>query len=88
MANRGAWVPLVAFVFAVILGGSTRLKVSLQLDQSLAGVLQGFLVLTVLLFNGLRMRLNEGRNAPAVDEADETTPDEGAVNLTTETAHE
>lgn len=58
---RAVWVPLVAFVFAAILGGSTRLKVALQLDASLAGVLQGFLVLTVLLFNGLRQRLRESR---------------------------
>jgi simple sugar transport system permease protein len=56
---RAVWVPLVAFAFAAILGGSTRLKVALQLDASLAGVLQGVLVLTVLLFNGLRQRLSE-----------------------------
>ena len=86
VSNRGAWVPLVAFLFAVILGGSTRLKVSLQLDQSLAGVLQGFMVLSVMLFNGLRTRLNEGRSAE--DEASEKPPDESAVNLTTEIAHE
>lgn len=57
VGTRAAWVPLIAFVFAVILGGSTRLKVALQLDQSLAGVLQGMLVLLVLLTNGLRARL-------------------------------
>ena len=59
VANRALWVPFVTFIFAAILGGSTRLKVALQLDQSLAGVLQGFLVLTVLLFNGVRQRLQE-----------------------------
>ena len=31
--------------FAAILGGSARLKVAMQLDASLAGVLQGVLVL-------------------------------------------
>jgi len=53
---RALWVPLVTFLFAAILGGSTRLKVALQLDSSLAGVLQGFLVLAVLFSNGLRER--------------------------------
>lgn len=58
---RALWVPLVTFAFAAILGGSTRLKTGLGLDTSLAGVLQGFLVLTVLLFNGLRQRLGGGK---------------------------
>jgi simple sugar transport system permease protein len=56
---RTVWAALVAFAFAVILGGSTRLKVALQLDQSLAGVLQGFVVLLVLLSDGLRQRFGE-----------------------------
>jgi simple sugar transport system permease protein len=66
VANRALWVPFVTFAFAAILGGSTRLKVALQLDQSLAGVLQGFLVLIVLLFNGVRQRLQE--RAPTTEE--------------------
>ncbi|MBK9748169.1 MAG: hypothetical protein IPO91_15525 [Chloroflexi bacterium] len=53
---RPLFAILVGFAFAVILAGSTRLKVALQLDQSLAGVLQGFIVLLVLLSNGLRQR--------------------------------
>ncbi len=57
VANRALWAPLVAFAFAAVLGGSARLKIALQLDASLAGVLQGFLVLTALLSNGLRARL-------------------------------
>lgn len=56
-ANRALLAPLIAFGFAVILAGSTRLKVALQLDTSLAGVLQGTVVLLVLLTNGLRARL-------------------------------
>lgn len=56
---RALWAPFVAFAFAVILGGTTRLKVAMQLDQSLAGVLQGILVLMVLLSNGLRQRVLE-----------------------------
>jgi len=55
-AMRALWTPLLAFVFAAILGGSTRVKIRLQLDQSLAGVLQGLLVLSVVLFQGLRER--------------------------------
>ncbi|MDX2162818.1 MAG: ABC transporter permease [bacterium] len=60
-ASRPVWTTLIALIFAVILGGSTRLRVALQLDQSLAGVLQGTVVLLVLLANGLRQRLAEPR---------------------------
>ncbi|MBZ0276665.1 MAG: ABC transporter permease [Anaerolineae bacterium] len=67
IAMRAIWAPFVAFGFAAILGGSTRLKIALQLDASLAGVLQGFLVLTVLLFNGLRQRLNRGDSPSSAD---------------------
>src|SRR5690606_41936251 len=56
------WTPFVAFAFAVILGGTTRLRVALQLDQSLAGVLQGMLVLLVLLANGLRQRWRDRKS--------------------------
>ncbi len=63
VAIRALWTPLIAFLFAVILGGTTRLKIALQLDESLAGVLQGLIVLLVLLANGLRQRLSE-RSAP------------------------
>lgn len=55
--TRAAWVPPVSFFFAAILAGSTRLKIALQLDQSLAGVVQGILVLLVILFNGVRGQL-------------------------------
>ncbi|MCA9903122.1 MAG: ABC transporter permease [Anaerolineae bacterium] len=57
VANRVLLAPIVGFVFAAILAGSTRLRVVLQLDQSLAEVLQGFVVLLVLMANGLRGRL-------------------------------
>lgn len=63
VSSRAMWVPLVALAFAVILGGSTRLKVALQLDQSLAGVIQGMLVLLVLLTNGLRERFTPARQS-------------------------
>lgn len=64
---RALWVPLVTFIFAAILGGSTRLKVALQLDASLAGVLQGFLVLAVLFSNGLRERWRESNPQPETE---------------------
>jgi general nucleoside transport system permease protein len=57
VSMRGLWVPLVTFVFAAILSGSARLQVVLQLDSSLASVLQESLVLVVLLLSGLRQRL-------------------------------
>jgi hypothetical protein len=64
------------------LAGSTRLKVSLQLDQSLAGVLQGTLVLLVLLFNGLRSRLLERASAETQDVLP-TTPERGGSSSAT-----
>lgn len=57
---RGLWVPLIAFIFAAILSGSTRLKIELQLDQSLAGILQGMLVLVSLFFQGIKERVLRG----------------------------
>jgi simple sugar transport system permease protein len=57
---RLAVVPLVGFFFAAILAGSTRLKIALQLDPSLAGVMQGMLVLISLFLNGVRERWFSG----------------------------
>lgn len=56
VAYRAWWVPPIAFALAAVIAGSTRVKILLQLDQSLAGVLQGILVLMILIFNGLRER--------------------------------
>ena len=55
LSIRLLWVPLITFAFAAILTGSTRLQIapSLKLDSSLAGVLQGTLVLCVILFQGV-----------------------------------
>ena len=82
LENIGAlWVPLIAFFFAAIFTGSTRLKIALGLDASLAGVLQGILVLVVLLFNGVRQNIEERRHpAERVDSGFDpvTTPTEGA----------
>ncbi|MCA9892241.1 MAG: ABC transporter permease [Anaerolineae bacterium] len=52
---RGAWVPLVALLFTIILNAGTQLQF-INLDSSLTGVLQGMLVLMVMLFSGLRDR--------------------------------
>jgi general nucleoside transport system permease protein len=60
-------VPIIAFAFAAIYVGSTRLKVALQIDQSVADVLQGTVVLLVLLSDGLRERLSE-RGRPSEGE--------------------
>ncbi|MCY3832684.1 MAG: ABC transporter permease, partial [Chloroflexi bacterium] len=54
LSIRLLWVPLIAFAFAAILTGSTRLQIALKLDSSLAGVLQGMLVLFVILFHGVQ----------------------------------
>jgi simple sugar transport system permease protein len=72
---RPLWTPFIAFAFAVILAGSTRLRVSLQLDQSLAGVLQGVLVLLVLLSNGLRQRVMERMSRPPDEPETPPAPD-------------
>jgi simple sugar transport system permease protein len=75
---RALWTPFIAFAFAAILAGSTRLRVSLQLDASLAGVLQGTLVLLVLLSNGLRQRVTEwSDHRAAAQAARAATPAEG-----------
>ncbi len=54
LSMRLLWVPLITFAFVAILTGSTRLQVLLKLDSSLAGVMQGMLVLFVILFQGVR----------------------------------
>lgn len=71
---RAFWAAITAFAFAVILGGSTRLKVVLGLDQSLAGVLQGLIVLLVLIANGIRGRLSGSLTSG--NEPHPTTPGE------------
>jgi ABC-type uncharacterized transport system permease subunit len=87
LTSRALWVPFAAFVFAAILSGSGRLKTTVQLDTSLAGVLQGSLVLIVLLFNGLRGRVLESKRFKI--EGKPKTPAEMKAPVVTETpAHE
>lgn len=73
---RAVWTPVITFVFAAILAGSTRVKIRLQLDQSLAGVLQGLIVLAVLLFNGVKERYFP-QNAAGASANDPATPTKG-----------
>jgi len=47
---------LVAFGFAALNIGSIQLPIVLKLDSTLAGVLQGALVLSVLMMDGVRRR--------------------------------
>jgi simple sugar transport system permease protein len=54
VSNRLILVPLVSFIFAAILTGSTRLQIMLQMDSSVAEVVQGLMVLVVILFQGVR----------------------------------
>lgn len=61
ISMRVLWVPIVTLIFAILLGGSAKLKIDLKLDASLVGVMQDTVVLIVLLFNGLRQRFQDQR---------------------------
>lgn len=49
-------VPLICLFFACLAAGSIQLPISLQIDSSLSGVIQGACVVSALLVHGLRMR--------------------------------
>jgi len=59
--NRALWIAPVAFFFAAVVKGSLQLPLEMQLDSSLAGVLQGVLVLFVVLMQGVRSRIEARR---------------------------
>ena len=59
------WMPVVAFFFAALNIGSIQLPIVLKLDSSLAGVLQGALVLFVLAVEGLRQRFRRPQTGAA-----------------------
>jgi ABC-type uncharacterized transport system permease subunit len=65
-------VPLVSFVFSFMITGGLRLESSLQLDSALVNVVQGILVLSVLLFEGVRARWQAHQEAKAI--SPEVTP--------------
>jgi ABC-type uncharacterized transport system permease subunit len=54
---QAIWVAPVAFFFIALNTGSIQLQMLYKLDSSFAGVLQSFLVLMVLLGEGVRQRL-------------------------------
>ena len=51
---QAVWAIPVALFFAALNIGSIQLPIVMKLDSSLAGVLQGVLVLFVLLMEGVR----------------------------------
>ncbi len=53
---QAVWVAPVALFYAALNIGSIQLPISLKLDSSLSGVLQGVMVLFVLLGEGVRQR--------------------------------
>jgi general nucleoside transport system permease protein len=55
---QALWVAPVALFYAALNIGSIQLPITLKLDSSLSGVLQGTLVLFVLLADGARQRLS------------------------------
>jgi len=54
---QAIWAAPVALFFAALNIGSIQLPIVLKLDSSLAGVLQGMLVLFVLMVEGFRQRI-------------------------------
>lgn len=53
---QAIWVAPIALFYAALNIGSIQLPISLKLDSSLSGVLQGVMVLFVLLAEGIRQR--------------------------------
>lgn len=62
LAGRNAVAcALISAAFAAISMGSLQLPLTMQLDSSMGGVIQGLLVLSVLLLRGLQSRFIPGR---------------------------
>ena len=53
---RAVWIAPIALFFSAVLVGSTQLSLRLGIDSSLAGVIQGLLVLSILLAGGWHTR--------------------------------
>lgn len=62
-----AWIAPLALFFAAIQVGSIQLSLRLQIDSSLAGVVQGVLVLFVLLTTGWQARRSRRAAAAELD---------------------
>ena len=71
---RAVWTAPIALFFAAVLVGSTQLSLRLDIDSSLAGVIQGMLVLFILLVGGWQARRTpvSGDDTLEVTPADET----------------
>jgi simple sugar transport system permease protein len=54
---QAIWAAPIALFFAALNIGSIQLPIVLKLDSSLAGVLQGMLVLFVVIMEGIRRRI-------------------------------
>jgi len=63
---QALWTLPVTLFFAALNIGSIQLPIMLRLDSSLAGVLQGALVLFVLILDGIRGRLRK-KNDPGTE---------------------
>lgn len=72
-AFRAGWTAPIALFFAAALVGSTQLSLRLGIDSSLAGVIQGILVLFILLAGGWQA-MRGRRSAAAAAAALRDTP--------------
>jgi general nucleoside transport system permease protein len=54
---QAIWAAFVAFFYAALNIGAIQLPIVLKLDSTIAGILQGMLVLFVLIVDGIRQRL-------------------------------
>ena len=52
---RAVWIAPIALFFAAVQVGSTQLSLRLGIDSSLAGVVQGVLVLAVMIVGGVQV---------------------------------
>ena len=73
---RAKWIAPIALFFAAVQVGSTQLSLRLRIDSSLAGVVQGVLVLFILLVGGWQMRQLRlrGERIPTGQEPPTVTP--------------
>ncbi len=67
---HAAVVPFIAYFMAALSAGSTRFQTLLRLDPSLIDVLQGFIVLTYVLFAGIQERFFPQRRDPPTIQAE------------------
>ena len=71
---RAVWTAPIGLFFAAVLVGSTQLSLRLDIDSSLAGVMQGILVLSILLVGGWQAR----RSRVAGTDTLTVAPEEGS----------